>query len=332
MEQRKILYSFLVLAVGLLLGLLVESHFVPEKSKDGLAKETLPDKYKYNIEEYKKVDSGLVIYREIKAFKTGFTEAAGLAIDKNDKIFICGDKGVRIVDPNGILLNEIISAEKITAVAVSGEGVIYAAARDRIFFGKKDFSRDFGKRGRGKGDFEYITGLKTGGDKLFIADAGNRKVTVADLQGKFIADIGGKDAAKGIKGFIVPSPHMDLDIDKVGNIWVANTGLLRLEKYSVDGVLAGCWGKAGAGLDAFIGCCNPSNFVIDKNGDFVTSEKGLPRIKLYDMTGKLKGVVAPPSEFNEKCVYMALAVDSKNRVFALDSVKKMVRVFEKKQK
>jgi hypothetical protein len=29
---------------------------------------------------------------------------------------------------------------------------------------------------------------------------------------------------------------------------------------------------------------------------------------------------------------MALAVDSKNRVFALDSVKKMVRVFEKKQK
>ncbi|OGF47785.1 MAG: hypothetical protein A2452_09815 [Candidatus Firestonebacteria bacterium RIFOXYC2_FULL_39_67] len=370
MDSKKLKYSLIILAIGLLTGfaltfwLVPDNPYIPGNDKAGLETGELDAKYKYNIEEYKKVDPKLVLYgeyaaenhggnsvdecgmnnklnstrrnsgrksaevhKELPGFKTEFDAATGIVIDKKDRIYICGDTGVKTFDANGKLLSEIPTVKKVTAIAVMGTGIIYAALQDVVY---KDVNRSFGKKGKAPGEFEYITSMKINGGRLFIADAGNRRVSVFDLNGKYLYEFGRKDAAKGIKGFIIPSPHMDLDFDKDGNLWVANTGMLRLEKYSPQGVLLFTWGKAGSKLEEFIGCCNPANFAIMSDGSFITSEKGLPRIKLYGKTGKFIGVVAPPSSFNEKCINMALAVDSKNRVYALDSAEKKVRIFERK--
>ena len=331
--ENKLKYSLLLLAVGLITGFVLvfwfvpENSFIPENDKAGLGTSSLESKYKYDIEKYKKVDPKLVLYKELEGFKTGFNEATGIYIDENDKIYICGDSGVIIVNQDG-RNKKIKSIEGLTAVAVTTDGVIYAAAGDKVFFGKKDLAGSFGIKGKGKGEFEYITSIKIKNDKLYIADAGNRRVTILDLKGKYFGEFV-KEPSKEIKGFIIPSPHMDLFPDNDGNLWVANTGKLRFEKYSKDGVLLSSWGKSGINIEEFIGCCNPCNFTITRDGSFITSEKGLPRIKEYDKTGKFIGVVASPSAFSEKCVNMAVAADSKGIVYALDSVEKKVRMFQK---
>jgi len=333
MDAKKVKYSLLVLAVGILIGFGVvvwvvpENKFIPENDKAGLGTGYLGEEFKYNVEEYKKVEPKLVLYKEIEGFETGFKEASGLFIDGQDKIYVCGDTGVRVFDSKQVFLGEVKSKERITAITVTKEGLIYAAAQDKVLFRNKSF----GSKGKKKGEFEYITSMLAAGDRLYIADAGNRRVAIFDLNGKFIKEFGQKDTAKGIKGFVIPGPHMDLALAGDGNLWVADTGRRSLEKYSPEGFLLGSWGKSGVKIEDFIGCCNPCNFTLTKEGTFITSEKGLPRIKIYDKTGKFTGVVAPPSVFSEKCVNMAVAVDSKHRVYALDSVKRSVRRFEKKK-
>jgi hypothetical protein len=337
MDSKKLKYSLIVLALGLVAGFAVtfwmvpDNKFIPENDKAGLDTSLLGEQYKYNLDELKKIDPKLILYKELPGFKTGFDETTGIVIDQNDEIYICGDQGVNTFNINGVLIKNILtSMGKITAVAGNYKGQIVAASRNKLVIGDVGSLLSFGKKGNGQGEYEYITSLKKIGDTLFIADAGNRKVSVYDLRGKDIREFGKKDAAKGIKGFIIPSPHMDLDVDKDGNLWVANTGMQRLEKYSQKGVFLNSWGQSGTKLENFIGCCNPANFAIMSDGSFITAEKGLPRIKQYDKTGKFIGVVAPPSAFNEKCINMAVAVDSKGKVYALDSVEKKVRIFQKK--
>jgi hypothetical protein len=75
----------------------------------------------------------------------------------------------------------------------------------------------------------------------------------------------------------------------------------------------------------------------------VTCEKGLVRVKEYDEEGKLIGVVAGPDQLGwqaplrvcekpEDCHARGLdaAVDGQGRIYVLDQVRNVVRIFEKK--
>ena len=66
------------------------------------------------------------------------------------------------------------------------------------------------------------------------------------------------------------------------------------------------------------------------DGSFVSSEKGLERIKIHTPSGDFKTVVAGPDSFIEGTTGLDLAVDSKDKIYVLDPVKEIVRVFEKK--
>jgi hypothetical protein len=76
---------------------------------------------------------------------------------------------------------------------------------------------------------------------------------------------------------------------------------------------------------------------------FVTVEKGLIRAKLYDPDGVFVGVVAGPDElgvegpvkicqFPEQCQSggFDVAIDARGRIFVLDTIKNVVRVFSRK--
>jgi hypothetical protein len=84
--------------------------------------------------------------------------------------------------------------------------------------------------------------------------------------------------------------------------------------------------------EGFSGCCNPAHFTFLPDGRFVTSEKGLVRIKTYKPSGEFEGVVAAPSKFKNEGEAPDIAADSNGNIYALDFDKKMIRVFEAKQK
>ena len=123
---------------------------------------------------------------------------------------------------------------------------------------------------------------------------------------------------------------------------MVNPGNLRVDAYTFDGDYEFSWGRRSVEIDGFCGCCNPVNIAILPNGGFVTCEKGLVRVKLYDSQGEFKGVVAGPAQLvrdgdvricdlPEECQAggFDVAVDATGRVFVLDTIKNVVRVFSR---
>ena len=119
-------------------------------------------------------------------------------------------------------------------------------------------------------------------------------------------------------------------------------GMHRIEAYTFDGNLEFWWGEFSSKVEGFCGCCNPVNFVILEDESFVTCEKGLKRVKIYDPEGAFVGVVATPEQLGgiaricvlpEECQTggFDLSVDDKGRIFILDTVKNIVRIFSKKK-
>ena len=175
-----------------------------------------------------------------------------------------------------------------------------------------------------------ITSIATTDEFVFAADAGNKIVYQYDLNGQLIKEIGKKDTLTGAPGFIIPSPYFDLLIGTQGKLWVVNPGRHAFENYDFDGNLISSWDRTSMQLEGFCGCCNPSNIALLSDGSYVTSEKGLERIKIHSPNGDFKTVVAGPESFEEGTKGLDLAVDSKDRIYVLDPIKKLIRIFEKK--
>ena len=72
------------------------------------------------------------------------------------------------------------------------------------------------------------------------------------------------------------------------------------------------------------------------DGSFVTCEKGLVRVKVYDPDGSFLGVVAGPETFDidpatHPAAAFDVAADKEGRIFILDTVRNIVRIFTRKK-
>jgi hypothetical protein len=285
--------------------------------------------YAFDLGLMQSSDSSMVLYKEIKTFNTGNMSFTGIAVDHLNRIFICGDDQVIIFDSAG---------KESGAFTVNGDPQCIHVTNDgRIFLGMKDHVEICDTSGKllqqweSAGEGSLITSLAVSGQDVFIADAGRRIVYHYTDTGKMLKRIGEKDPARGIPGFIIPSPFFDLALGRNNELWVVNSGRHQFEQYNQEGDLMATWGQASLTLEGFCGCCNPSHFAILPNGNFVTAEKGIERVKVYNPDGKLRGVVAGPEDFMEGTIGMDLAVDSKGRIILLDPGKKQVRIFTLKK-
>jgi hypothetical protein len=280
--------------------------------------------YEYDIDEYKNVDSELINYKETKNFKIGFENPTGIAV-KDDKIYITGDKSLKIIDFSGNLLNEISIQGEPKTVEPSGDTIFVATANKILVFTPEGTLLN-------EWNFEdensFITAVSIYQGNVFVADAGLRKVYRFSEDGKLLNEFEGKKGDEVVHGFIVPSPYFDLGVNEFGELWIANPGMHSLENYTFDGDLRGFWEYTSIEIEGFSGCCNPAHFTFLDDGSFVTSEKGLVRIKIHKPSGELKCVVAAPVKFKDGGEAPDVAVDSLGNVYALDFDRKIIRVFE----
>jgi hypothetical protein len=125
----------------------------------------------------------------------------------------------------------------------------------------------------------------------------------------------------------VPNRHLDLAVDAQGVIHAANPGKHRVERYTVAGELLGHFGRFdGRDPAGFGGCCNPTNLTLTRNGLIVVTEKAPPRAKFYNGSGELLAVVGE-DEFDPNCKNMDVAVDSKGRVYVVDTARLQICVY-----
>ncbi len=284
--------------------------------------------YKYDIEQYKKVDLDLIGYCEVAEIKVDMS-LHGLAV-ADDNIYVAADKSILVFDKNGRELNRFELDGAVNCLAVAPD--------KKIFLGMKDHVEVYGADGNRIASWKQInkrsiiTSIAVSENSIFVADAGLRQVWRFDKDGNLRSSFGEKDEQAGVPGFVIPSPYFDLLIDRNDqSLWVVNPGHRQVENYDEDGRFIKAWGASSIQLPGFSGCCNPSHVAMMPDGSFVTSEKGLVRVKAYNHDGEFVNVVAPPNSFDEDTVGVDLAVDNDGRILVLDPSRRAVRIFVKKK-
>ena len=293
----------------------------------------LPKQFDYNLEQYAKVDPALIRYDEKATIQLDMAEPRAVAVGPRDRVFVAGDKAIAVFNRDGNILKTIKLEQEPHCLAVAKAD---RASPGRLYVGMKDHVEVYDADGRRQaawptpGKRSVLTSIAVGEEDVFVADAGSLVVWHYDRNGKLLGQIGRRDPSRNVPGFVVPSPYFDVAISPDGLLRVANPGMHQIEAFTFDGQLELSWGKRGMGIEAFCGCCNPSNIAILSDGRIVTAEKGLPRVKVYSATGEFECVVvgpsvlAPnPSMLTECCDEhtlhpVDLAVDSRDRILVLD--------------
>jgi len=281
--------------------------------------------YKYDIGQFRKIDKELILYKEKPSIAVDAEQIRGLAISNDDYLFVIADKKVFIYDSFKNLHHNFSVDETATCLAVGDSKKIYIGVKDHIeIFNQKGEQID--KRAV-LSENAQITAIAVNKEHVAVADYGNKQLWLFNKEGKLLRFMGNKRYSEDKQGFVLPSPFFDVDFDKNGDLWANNTGRLRLEQFSIEGVLKSTWGRPSMDIAGFPGCCNPIHFAILPNGDFVTAQKGIILIKLYDHTGRFKGIVAGEDLFQKGATDLKLEVDSQGDIYVIDSIKKRIRVF-----
>lgn len=306
----------------------------------------LSERFSFDAGDYQRAKPELIKFQERGSFPTELNAVRGLATGPDDRIYVAGESSVLVFGSDGKRQEEILVKAEPTCLAVGGAehahpGRLYVGAGNRIFL--FDSQTAAGTWADGFSDKSVITSLAVAEEAVFVADAGNRIVLRFDPDGKLLGRIGEPDEARGIRGFVIPSPHFDVAVTGDGLVRIVNPGARRIEAFTADGDLLGHWGKASVEIDGFFGCCNPADFAVLPDGRFVTAEKGIPRVKIYSPKGELECVVADPqmldqtvsaAQLNEDSGHAPtfdVAVDRGGRVLVLDPLTRRVRVFVWKQ-
>ena len=311
-----------IIILGILIVALIVGDFMMDR----------PDKregnpFEYNVDEFKEVDPELILYKESKNFNIGFEEPAGITV-QDGKIYLAGDRNLKIINTSGQLLLNIGLPAQPTAVEVTGEKVFLTVDNRIVVYDK---AGNLLKEWESPGENSVLTSISATDSVVFVADAGNRRVLKYSDEGELLLQFEGKSSDEVLHGFIIPSQCFDLDINSFGELWVVNPGMHALENYTFDGAQRGYWENTGIKIEGFSGCCNPAHFTFLPDGSFVTSEKGMVRIKVYKPSGELLGVVAPPKKFEDQGNAPDVAADDDGNVYALDFDRKILRVFEPKE-
>lgn len=300
-----------------------------------------PNPFGYDVTRFSQTDPKLVGYESIGRFTCPMPEPNRLSIGLQDELLIAGRDGVSIHKTFGESVVEIPLTEPARCAIQGRGGLIYVGVRDHV----KVFASD-GKPVRqwealsGK---PWLTGLAESEDSLFLADSGNRTVWHYDKAGKVLEQIGRRDKERDVPGLVLPSPYLDVKLGTDGLLRVNNPGRHVVEVYTQKGELELSWGKPGAGIQTFCGCCNPIGLSLLSDGSCVTCEKGLPRVKVYSAKGDFECVVAGPEAFpgnaekgallnkaNGRFGGMDAAVDASGRICVLDLVSGDVNILRRK--
>jgi hypothetical protein len=292
----------------------------------------------YDDSLYSKTDPGLIRYHELSRFQTARTSPRCFGLSDEGTFLVGAGRYVSEYSNTGVQVSEFAVESEIQCLTLAPGRGVYLGFRDHISVcdrkGKKLAEWEpCGKR-------SYFTAIAATETDVFVADAGTRIVLRYDPAGKIKGRIGEKNGNRKTSGFIVPSPFFDVQVAPDGLLRITNTGRHQVELYTPDGDLELAWGKPGAAIGNFCGCCNPIATVPLKDGRTVTLEKGIPRVKVYNPRGEFESVVAGAESFpeNEKvcgpndCGLGGLdgAVDAQGRIYILDLVVGSVRIMEEK--
>ena len=220
-------------------------------------------------------------------------------------IAAASETGIQIIDTNGTKLTSITTDTEPTAIKIIGP-----ENGSRIICSTDNSIQIIDLQTKTEltsisipNEKALITSITTTDNYIYAADAQAKCLWQMNIP--LHEDLKGFDADRvticplGVKQFILPGSHFELATDINGSdIWAANTGNHRIDKFSPDiAEPTDSWGHPSFRPDGFAGCCNPASFTILADGSFVTAEKGSIQVKLFSDSGRYMGLIADRRDF-----------------------------------
>jgi len=171
--------------------------------------------------------------------------------------------------------------EKPEGIAVSPEGYIFVADYTTGYIKKFDenykYLKIFSSYGESPGENIKSEFMDIYNGLLYMAEAGNHRVNVFDMEGNFKFLFGGKGTEPGK----MDNPEA-AKVNSEGNVYVTDLKNDRIQVFSKDGKFIMTWGKTGTGEGEFKA---PSGLAIDKDDNLYVCEIGNNRIQVFDKNG-----------------------------------------------
>lgn len=249
------------------------------------------------------------------------------------------------------------------AAALDLQGNLYVTDAGNYRVQKLDsqgrFILKWGSEGKGNGQFELPTGIAVdkAGD-VYVADNNNSRIQKFDSQGHFL--LGWGSVGNGDGQFVaspvittnlrairdtVPTEIGGVAVDSQNNVYVADIGHSRIQKFDSQGHFLAKWDippynnstTVGSPIGDFDVGIGPTSIAIDNNDNvYVAGMEGGPIYK-YDTNGHqltswfMNGAKPDPSKPNNIYYFpmpAGVAVDSTGKVYVSDTFDNSLQVFD----
>ncbi len=124
----------------------------------------------------------------------------------------------------------------------------------------------------------------------FFSINGSITINRFNTDGRLLSVVGDKSPV----GIRVPGYYFSVSSSGDGTVWISNPGNHSVEHYNIDGSYLGGFGTAG--VEGFIGCCNPISLLALSDGTVVAGEKGIFRVRRFTAEGDLLSFIAGEKE------------------------------------
>jgi len=205
-----------------------------------------------------------------------------IADDSLDKIF-------KIDQQDGRSLLEFKNLSNPRGLACTTQGVLLVvdAARFQAFNHQGLFQYAGGEKGTGPGQLKQPVAIASDKDRVYVADAGNRKVSVYNAAGRFIHDL----------GLMGPEPlenPVSVAVDREGNLFVLDAARSRVVVFDPAGVLIGGFGAPGP---SFGFLRKPRSMTLNERGDlFIAEERRIQSFRVDILPPAPSGLSASAGE------------------------------------
>jgi trimeric autotransporter adhesin len=243
------------------------------------------------------------------AVSAQLNDARGLAVDQSGNLFIAdaGNNEIRMVTPAGI----------ITTVAGNGTG---------------GFSGDNGPATSAQLNQPVAVAVDAAGD-LFIADQHNNRIRMVTSTG-IITTLTGSTAGYsgdgGPAGSAQISNPAGIDVDRAGNVFIADAGNNRIRMVTPAGVISTVGGTGTVGFSGDGGPAPAAQFVVpvdvsvDGNGNLFIADQGNYRIREVNAAGVINSVAGTtdngrPASFAQLYFPNTVVADGDGNVFIADT-------------
>jgi DNA-binding beta-propeller fold protein YncE len=250
------------------------------------------------------------------------TDAAHAFVQKFDKTtgrFVSRFGGKGDADAN---------LDKPEGIAVDPDGNIFIADYNTGYVKKYDAAYNwvltFSEYGSAKGQNMKSEFIDIRGGRLYMPEAGNHRVNVFDLGGKFLFDFGGLGTAPGQMN----NPE-SAKFSSDGRLHVADLKNDRIQVFDADGKLLKSFGKTGSKPGEFK---TPAGIALDARDNVYVTEIGNDRVQVFDKDGQFLTQFGRAGNGNGEFGNLhGIIVDKANGwIYVADTANNRIQVFRPK--